>query len=503
MIEEENVAEEPLSWEDLGVLPNIVKCLKENQLNEPSPIQKCVIKCALAEKCDVLVAAPTGSGKTLAFGIPLIQAIYEKRKTFGGDKLRGLVLTPTRELALQIKSHLDKIAADCGIKIAVIVGGLSLQKQERIVNKDKPDIVVATPGRLWQFVNDIESPHVNYHSLSHTRFLIIDEADRMTEKGYFAELHNILATMKERGSSIIRQVFVVSATLTFIHKGQTTSISNRKKPSGLRQRFRYFAKLFGMKNERKIFDLTEGGIGTPGRDRLVFYKIDCLKEDKDLFLYYFIIKTPGKSLIFCNSKNCLRRLVSILKLLQLYPIPLHGSMDQKRRLVSLEKFKKNPQSVLLASDVAARGLDISDIDHVIHYQVPRSSEIYIHRSGRTARMMNKGLSLILCEPKEKYAYMKLCDTINEGKEIASYDVNERQLNMLRERIRLACRLDKLCYGFKKQKNESNFFKLMAKKCDIDLEDRDDLVLEDNQPKKQISQLEKQLYRLIKQPLPFD
>lgn len=497
-----NIVPENLeTWEDLGVSSEIIKSLKDNQLTEPSPIQKCVIHAALKEKVDVFAAAPTGSGKTLAFGIPLVQLICEKKRAFNDSKLRGLILTPTRELALQIKSHLDKIVVNCGLSVAAIVGGLSSQKQERILKKEKSDIVVATPGRLWQFINEIESPHINYHSVSHIRFLVVDEADRMTERGYFAELRNILAMMKERGSSIARQIFVVSATLTFVHKGQTAA--GRRKPPSLRQRIRYFSKLFAMKNERKIFDLTEGGIGTPSRDRLVFYKIDCMKEEKDLFLYYFLLKQPGKSLIFCNSKDCLRRLANVLKCLRMTPIPLHGSMDQKKRIMSIEKFSRTSHSILLASDVAARGLDISNIDHVIHYQVPRSSEIYIHRSGRTARMMNKGLSLILCEPKEKYAYIKLCNAINDAKEFPSYEINEKHLKFLRERITLAHKLDKLSHGFKKRKSDNNFFKIMAKKCDIDIEDRDDLleedVTKDNQQRKQIGQLEKQLNRLIKQP----
>ncbi|XP_074605551.1 ATP-dependent RNA helicase DDX24 [Brevipalpus obovatus] len=496
-VDESKSSQECKSWEDLEVCPEIIKALLENGMQEPTPIQKGVIKSALTENVDVFAAAPTGSGKTYAFGIPLVQLISARKKAQEASKLRGLILTPTRELALQIKSHLDKILTHLDIKITAIVGGLSSQKQERIINRDKPDVIVATPGRLWQLINEVESSHLNHHSVGHVRFLVVDEADRMTERGYFAELHDILELIKEKGSNVQRRTFVVSATLTFVHKGP----SKRKKPQSVRQKIRFFSKLIGMKNEKKVVDLTERGLGTPARDQLVIYKLDCLKEEKDLFLYYFLVKQPGKSLVFCNSKDCLRRLTNVLRCLKMNPIPLHGSMDQKRRLISLEKFSNNPQSILLASDVAARGLDISNIDHVIHYQVPRTSEIYVHRSGRTARMMNKGFSLILIEPKEKYSYTKLCNSLNESKDFPSYCFDEKTLNLLRPRVDLARKIDSLDHKLKKVKNENNFFQIMAKKCDIDLDERDDLIHKDcendQKQRKQLKQLQAQLLKLLK------
>lgn len=188
------------------------------------------------------------------------------------------------------------------------------------------------------------------------------------------------------------------------------------------------------------------------------------------------------------------------------PIPLHGSMDQKRRLISLEKFSHTPRSILLASDVAARGLDISNVDHVIHYQVPRTSEIYVHRSGRTARMMNKGLSLILIEPKEKYSYMKLCNSLNESKDFPSYSYDGKALQHLRPRVDLARKIDSLNHKLKKVKNENDFFQVMAKKCDIDLEERDDLIHKDSdkdqKQRKQLKQLEAQLLKLLKKNANF-
>ncbi|XP_015782170.1 ATP-dependent RNA helicase DDX24 [Tetranychus urticae] len=489
------------TWESLGVDENIIQALKEHGLDEPTDIQKGILKSALTGTFDVLGAAPTGSGKTLAFGIPLIQKIQERKERFGNSKLRGLVITPTRELAQQIKTHLDRAAKYTTVKIAVVFGGLSTQRQERILSKGQPDILVATPGRLWEIIDEMDIPHVSHKSIAHIRFLVIDEADRMTEKGYFSELTNVLNLIKERGAKISRQVFLLSATLTFIHKGPKL-IKNMKQPN-LRQKLRHLNRIIGMKNEKIIVDLTAGGVGTPSREQLSIFKIECLKDEKDLYLYYFLLANPGRSIIFCNSKDCLRRLQNLLTLLQIKPIPLHAAMEQKRRLSNLERFSTNPQSVLLASDVAARGLDISYVDHVIHYQVPRTAELYIHRSGRTARMSNKGISLLLCEPKESYMYNKLCVAINDSKDLDTFPVDEVKLNKLRERVGVAKQLDVLTHRQKKTKSSDDFFREMAKKCEIDLEDRDDLFLKDeNAPKegKKIKNLQNQLKHLLKRQI---
>ncbi|XP_053206339.1 ATP-dependent RNA helicase DDX24-like [Panonychus citri] len=487
------------TWESLGVSENIINALNEHGLTEPTDIQKGIIKPALSGIYDLLGAAPTGSGKTLAFGIPLIQKIQEKKDYYGDSKLRGLIITPTRELAQQIKIHLDRAAKFTTVKIAVVFGGLSTQRQERILTKGQPDILVATPGRLWEIINEMEIPHVSHKSVSHIRYLVIDEADRMTEKGYFSELTNILSIIKEKGAKIHRQVFLLSATLTFISKGPKL-IKKMKQPK-LRSKLRHISRIIGMKNHKIIVDLTAGGVGTPSREQLSIFKIECLKEEKDLYLYYFLLAHPGRSIVFCNSKDCLRRLQHLLTILDQKPIPLHAAMEQKRRLSNLERFSADPRGILLASDVAARGLDISYVDHVIHYQVPRTAELYIHRSGRTARMSNKGISLLLCEPAESYTYRKLCGSINDSQDLDSFPIDDVKLNRLRERLGIARELDVLTHRQKKVKSHDDFFRRMAKECEIDLEDRDDLWMkdEDSAPKenKKIKNLQNQLKNLLK------
>jgi len=493
---------ENTSWSSLFVTQEIIKALEENNMSIPTPIQKLSIPLALKDGLDLLGAAQTGSGKTLAFGIPLVQLIEENNRWKNDRKLKGLVLTPTRELALQIKKHLDEIIKYTTVTVGVVFGGLSSQKQERVLSKLKPDILVATPGRLWELINELDCEHVSSDNVAAIKYLVIDEADKMTEKGHFEELRNIVAMIKEKQCKVKRQTFVFSATLTFVHEPPIRG-KNKKKLITPRKKLRYLMRTLGMSKDFKVIDLTQSGIGTPGNEQLTETMIECNANEKDLYLYYFLLKNPGKSIIFCNSKDCLRRLANLLRYLQLEPTTLHASLNQKRRLVSLERFSQNSTNVLIASDIAARGLDISKVDHVIHYQVPRTVEIYVHRSGRTARLSNKGLSLILCEPKENYNYLKLCNAVNKGKQLDSYPIDQHILSKLKERISLARQVDVLSHRLRKNKADCNFFKKMAKECDIDLEDRDDLVLEVKNESKQMKKLkllEKQLKKMLKKKL---
>lgn len=551
------------SWSNLDVPDEILKALDELKFYEPTPIQIAAIPAAMRDKLDILGAAATGSGKTLAFGIPLINYIMSEKNEDGAVKmLRGLIITPTRELAMQIKKHLDAVAKYTGVTTACLVGGLAVQKQERILRTQRPDIVIATPGRLWETIESNSQSHVCVASIKELRFLVIDEADRMTEKGHFEELTRLMELIKSKDDDLNmvafddqsrqmmdtivtdgvtsdelvddeveevdeetepeepkkkfkRQILIFSATLTLVHGGPDRFNFDAKKKRKAAEKLSLDGKLdhlmhlLGMRVDKaKVIDLTNKGIGRPDEDQLKETVIMCPKVEKDMYLYYFLTLFPGRSIVFCNSKDCLRRLTSVLRILEQNPLSIHGDVDQKKRLVALEKFTSVPgKGLLIASDVAARGLDISDIDHVIHYQCPRTSENYVHRSGRTARANCRGMTLVLVEPKEGVAYSKLCNSVNSGNHLTSFPIDDEVMPVIRARVDLAQRIDILEHGLRKVKVKSDWFRKAADEMDIDIEGRDDLFNEENRETAKLADdrskskgLKNSLCNLLKQPI---
>ncbi|EEC06200.1 RNA helicase, putative, partial [Ixodes scapularis] len=402
------------AWLNCYVPEPVLKALAELNFTQPTPIQAQTLPSAIRDHMDVMGAAETGSGKTLAFGIPILHHIAEQKARIGDGpmSLQALVLTPTRELAIQVKQHLQSAAKYTGIGVVNVIGGLSADKQLRLL-KRRPEIVVATPGRLWELV-DQNTPHLS--DVSNVRYLVIDEADRMVEKGHFEDLTRLLALMNADrvDGAKRRQNFVFSATLTM-----------------------QLMRIIGVSAKPKVVDLTRK-LGTA--ESLRESRIVCSSiEDKDSRLYYFLLAHPGRTLVFCNSIDSVRRLVSVLDLLQCSPLPLHAQMQQRQRLKNLDRFRSSPTGLLLATDVAARGLDIEGIEHVIHFQVPRTAEVYVHRSGRTARAASDGLSVMLMEPRELPVYRKICRTLGREEDLPDFPVDSDVLKAVLDRVSLARR----------------------------------------------------------------
>lgn len=521
----------PSKWTQLHVSKELCQALVKQGFCEPTPIQEVAIPCVIKDKKDVLGAAVTGSGKTLAFAIPIIDDILKSRTDKKTRSVHGVILTPTRELAAQIKKHIDDVGQHVNIKTACVVGGLSLEKQQRLVSKFKPDIIVATPGRLWDFLQKADEckhePYLTKDNIKRVPFLVIDEADRMTEKGHFEDLtkiayllNNRIDVVDEDGVEIVeemvdgtfeklidlecvdengnpvdlpdeededdeplscsRRTLIFSATLTFVHDGPQRihkPVKGKKgKKDATHDKLSSIISFFGLDtNKVKIIDLTTKGIGKPSSDRLTEYSIPCKKEEKDNYLYYLLEEfTDKKVMVFCNSKDCLRRLVSVLKLLNLPPIALHADLDQKRRMKAIESFTSRSSGILLASDVAARGLDICDVDLVVHYQVPRTTETYVHRSGRTARGVKTGSTVVFVDSTEGYYYDKLIKAVNHGNQLDLLPVKEDVLQDLKRRVSLARQIDIFEHKFKKKHDDESWFSKMAKAADIEIDDRDDL-----------------------------
>lgn len=337
----------------------------------------------------------------------------------GGHKkpLYALVLTPTRELAVQVKDHLISAAKYTGIKVTAIFGGLAAVKQERVLAKC-PEIVVATPGRLWELYTE-GNPHLR--KLEDIHFLAIDETDRMVEKGHFEELKLVLEKLNaDPVKKAQRQNFVFSATLTMVHElpkylqQKNRGRKNKLQTQSSDEKMQILIDHLGI-SQPKIVDITPRATTGGTAQRLTECRISCPLEQKDLYLYYFLQRHPGRTIVFCNSIECVRRLAKLFALLDCDPWALHAKMAQRQRLKNLERFTDSSTGLLIATDVAARGLDIPQVEHVIHYQVPRTSENYIHRSGRTARANAEGIAMLIMEPGETNDYVKLCRNLKRSK----------------------------------------------------------------------------------------
>nr|CAH7726720.1 unnamed protein product [Callosobruchus chinensis] len=526
------------AWEGFGIPKQILRALSELNFHQPTAIQSLTFPSAILGRCDILGAAETGSGKTLAFGIPILTGILkikenetgaeyneadsdseldeedlndeaetgcvkvinniEMKKAQQTNPLYALILTPTRELAMQIKSHLDAVAKYTGIYIALVVGGMAAVKQERILSKG-PEIVVGTPGRLWELVQN-GNPHLS--KINDVRFLAIDEADRMLESGHFQELQDILERINiDSTTKKQRQNFVFSATLTLVH--ELPAHLKFKKSKNIKeltapQKLKKIVDTLGVTSP-KVVDISEGK-GTSST--LTECKISCTLEEKDYYVYYFLKRHPGKTIIFCNSIGCVKRLATLLTLLDCHPLPLHACMAQRQRLKNLEKFKETENSLLICTDVAARGLDIPSAFHVLHYQTPRTSELYVHRSGRTARLNQDGITVLMVSPGELQSYVKLCKTLGKSEDLPIFPVQKNYLDNVKQRVNLARELDHLQLQVQKANSEKRWYQKAAHDMDIIVDDDAKKYdsKETNQLSKVIATKKKQLAAMLNKPV---
>ncbi|XP_026728511.1 DEAD-box ATP-dependent RNA helicase 13 [Trichoplusia ni] len=423
-----------------------------------------------------------------------------------GKPLYALIITPTRELAIQISRHLVAVAKYTGIKVATIVGGMAAVKQERVL-RSGPEVVVATPGRLWELVGQGQ-PHLQ--QLDTVKFLAIDETDRMIERGHFEELQPLLERLNaDEERSAARQNFVFSATLTMVHdlpthmKGkkvtQRGKIINRKiEKMTPQQKVNRLIKMLGM-TEPKVVDITTQNLGTA--ETLTESRITCAMEHKDAYLYYIVKRHPGRTIVFCNSIGSVKRLAQLFTLLKCRPLPLHASMPQRQRLKNLERFRDDPHGILIATDVAARGLDIPCVEHVVHYQVPRTAENYVHRSGRTARASREGLTILMMEPAEAYLYSKMCRTLNKTSEVPTFPVDAQILAPLKDLMVVARELDGLELKKRRAAQSQGWKEKAAREMDMLIDDDDVPVKQvDASIEKALKAKRRQLEGLLSRPI---
>ncbi|VEI58924.1 ATP-dependent RNA helicase SrmB [Pasteurella multocida] len=349
------------TFDDFDLDPALLKALVKKGYTRPTAIQQETIPAAMEER-DVLGSAPTGTGKTAAFLLPAIQHLldYPRRKP---GAPRVLVLTPTRELAMQVAEQAEELSAFTNLSIATITGGVAYQNHGEVFNKNQ-DIVVATPGRLLQYIKE-----ENFDCRS-VEILIFDEADRMLQMGFGQDAEKIAAETRWR-----KQTLLFSATLEgellvdFAGRLLTDPVEIDAEPS---------------RRERK-------------KIQQWFYHADSNEHKIKLLARFIEEEKVSRGIVFVRRREDVRELSEILRKRGIRSTYLEGEMAQTQRNNAIDKLKNGVVTVLVATDVAARGIDIEDVSHVMNFDLPYSADTYLHRIGRTARAGKKGVAVSFVE----------------------------------------------------------------------------------------------------------
>ena len=361
-----------VTFESLGLSEAMLKALEQKGYGWPTTIQAEAIPHFMQWK-DVIAKAPTGTGKTFAFGIPMIEHIDPEN-----EAVQGLILAPTRELAIQIGDELRGLLTYFeGIRVAVLYGGASIGPQIKALEK-KPQIVVATPGRLMD--------HYNRKTirLDKIQTVVLDEADRMLDMGFFKDVTRIIEKVKNRKNLGLFSATISQEVMTVQWMYQRDEVEITVEP----------------KQEDR-----------PDIDQYCLTCTPLEKSEKTLRL----IKTQGyeRIIIFCNTKHMCQRLSDDFQRAKLDCDCIHGDIRQSQREKTMQKFRDGKLAILVATDVASRGIDVDDVDCVINYDVPDENEYYVHRIGRTGRAKRKGVAWsIIGNFPEKAKLDEICKFCN-------------------------------------------------------------------------------------------
>ena len=363
-----------MSFADLGVSRPVTDALRKRGITAPFAVQKLVIADVLAER-DVLVQSPTGSGKTLAFGVPIVDRLHGR----GGRKPAALILAPTRELATQIVDELADVARARDLTVAPVYGGVGIEKQAR--KAARADIVVATPGRLEDLL------HRRALTLDGVRILVIDEADRMLDMGFKPAVDRIVAQTPKA-----RQTLFFSATLEAAAGKVARAYTRDARPHVHEPR----SEDAGEVSHRFVHLAHQA-------------KVDALvAELRD--------RERGRTLVFVRTKRGADRLVKRLGKQKLHAVAMHGNKSQNQREKALARFARGDVDTLVATDVAARGIDVDDITHVINFDAPGDRDAYVHRVGRTARAGRDGSGISFVLPEQTGEMRRIAASLGLSRE---------------------------------------------------------------------------------------
>ncbi|WP_295718395.1 DEAD/DEAH box helicase [Mucilaginibacter sp.] len=353
-----------MSFENLKLIEPLLKALKTEGYTTPTPIQAQAIPIVLNHR-DLLGCAQTGTGKTAAFALPTLQLLYEDRMAHKEQKtIKALVLTPTRELAIQIAESFTAYGKNTGLKNLVIFGGVSQNPQVDALRRGV-DILIATPGRLLDLMNQ------RFVHLEHVKMLILDEADRMLDMGFVNDVKKIIAKVPSK-----RQTLFFSATMP----NEIQSLANTI-----------------LTNPEKV-EVTPVSSTADTIQQSLFY---VQKNDKKSLLVHILKDKEIKTaLVFTRTKHGADKVVKDLVRVGITAEAIHGNKSQNARQRALTNFKNRTTRVLIATDIAARGIDIDELTHVINYELPNIPETYVHRIGRTGRAGANGIALSFCDEEE-------------------------------------------------------------------------------------------------------
>lgn len=373
-----------MTFKELNIAEPILAAIEEKGYTVPTPIQEKAIPAALAQR-DVLGCAQTGTGKTASFAIPIIQHIQTDKETMNRKGIKALILTPTRELALQISECIGDYAKYTHVHHGVIFGGVNQHPQVKMLQKGT-DILVATPGRLLDLMNQ------GYIHLESVQYFVLDEADRMLDMGFIHDIKRILPKLPKA-----KQTLFFSATMPPSIVSLTSTL---------------------LKNPVKI-QITPVSSTTDTVEQFIYF---VKKEEKGHLLISLLRKAENQSvLVFSRTKHNADRIVRSLNKAGIGSQAIHGNKSQAARQAALGNFKSGRTRVMVATDIASRGIDINELPLVINYDLPDVPETYVHRIGRTGRAGNTGTALTFCSQEER----KLVNNIQKltGKKLCKAELS--------------------------------------------------------------------------------
>jgi len=388
------------TFESFGLHQDILKAITEAGFTEPSPVQAEAIPLVL-QGHDIVAQAQTGTGKTAAFGLPTMSMIDTNL-----NKVQLLVITPTRELATQVSDELYSLGRFCGIKTVTIYGGSSYSRQIGLIEKGA-SVIVATPGRMLDLLKNGKLPGFA------PKMVVLDEADEMLDMGFLEDIEEIFTYLPKE-----RQTLLFSATMPDPIKKLATKILH----------------------EPKFVSITPKDSTTNDDIEQLYYVINEYERD-DAMIRLLDALEPEKSIVFCRTKKEVDRLSTQLMAVGYAAKGLHGDMEQNQRESVIKAFRGSQIEILVATDVAARGLNVADITHVFNYHMPFDPESYVHRIGRTGRAGKKGTAITLVTPIEFHSMQRISKKVGSKMEhriVPSLrDVKEHKLVKIAEDIKSA------------------------------------------------------------------
>ena len=353
-----------MKFNELNLLEPILNALTKQGYTEPTPIQQQAIPYVL-EGRDVMGCAQTGTGKTAAFAIPIIQRIHASKQADNSNKIRALIVTPTRELAIQIEESFKNYGSELKLRYTVIFGGVNQSQQVNRL-KNGVDVLIATPGRL------LDLQQQGFIKLGNLEIFVLDEADRMLDMGFIHDVKKIIKMIPAK-----RQTLFFSATMP----KEITSLANSILTDPVKVEVNPVSSTAEMIEQALYY------VDTPAK--------------KDLLVHVLKETTAPSVLVFSRTKHGADKIVKLLAKNKVTAEAIHGNKSQNARQRALSNFKDKTSRVLVATDIAARGIDIDELSFVINFDIPNIPETYVHRIGRTGRAGASGIAVSFCDKEER------------------------------------------------------------------------------------------------------